>query len=610
MSIRTKFIGVFLLFSVGTLLLFSGLAFYFVSQAFQKSVETNQLQFVELQKKAITRFFQEEIFDKNLNIVVPKPQTAVPLDCDLRPLFEQTFELNPAIQEVTMIAAATGRGISEPGRCAESGESIPVAFGVELYHQVRNGELEVDAQRNYKNDEKFQQALSGEKYISEVQHTLAGPMVTVAAAAYNQAPAAEEPSVLFVTVANVSLSSLLEQVASQQTLGQSDYLVVFDGQHNFLSGSYRVVVGKDMLTLPAWIQGLDAAATSDAYRGMLGKEVVGAYTRLPEVGGWVVLSEWPTQEAYAVLTRLRLQIILFTLAIFVALSLTSVVVSRVIVRPILLLAKGAEEIGKGKFDQKIAITTGDELEHLGQRFNEMAKGLKRLDELRKEFVFIATHELRAPITAIKGYLDLIREAGVELPKTIEMPVARITQVNDNLVHLVDDLLEIARAEAGRLQVEVSPQELAPIVDEIVASLGVVAEPRKVVVRIDALAAVLPRVMADPDKLREVLMNLVSNAIKYNRDGGSVTVSHEIIGDKVITRVADTGIGMSVEEQTHLFEKFWRSNDVDVRKQTGTGLGLFIVKEIIERMDGKIWAQSEKGTGTTFSFSLFIAKENA
>jgi len=240
----------------------------------------------------------------------------------------------------------------------------------------------------------------------------------------------------------------------------------------------------------------------------------------------------------------------------------------------------------------------------------MAKGLKRLDELRKEFVFIATHELRAPITAIKGYLDLIREAGVELPKTIEMPVARITQVNDNLVHLVDDLLEIARAEAGRLQVEVSPQELAPIVDEIVASLGVVAEPRKVVVRIDALAAVLPRVMADPDKLREVLMNLVSNAIKYNRDGGSVTVSHEIIGDKVITRVADTGIGMSVEEQTHLFEKFWRSNDVDVRKQTGTGLGLFIVKEIIERMDGKIWAQSEKGTGTTFSFSLFIAKENA
>ena len=257
-------------------------------------------------------------------------------------------------------------------------------------------------------------------------------------------------------------------------------------------------------------------------------------------------------------------------------------------------------------EQKLWVHTGDELEELSDTFNEMAKGLKRLDELRKEFVFIATHELRAPATAIKGYLDLIREAGVELPKTVEMPFQRIKQVNDNLVHLVDDLLEIARAEAGRLTVDVSPQELPPIVDEIVASLKVVAEPRKISLVIEPIQTPFPKVTADPDKLREVLMNLISNAIKYNRDGGSVTVRLETKGQEILTHVLDTGLGIGAEEQKHLFEKFWRSDDPDVRKQTGTGLGLFIVKEIVERMDGKIWAVSEKGKGTTFSFSLKIA----
>jgi signal transduction histidine kinase len=117
---------------------------------------------------------------------------------------------------------------------------------------------------------------------------------------------------------------------------------------------------------------------------------------------------------------------------------------------------------------------------------------------------------------------------------------------------------------------------------------------------------VPVVMSDPAKLREVITNLVSNSTKYNVPGGKVTVSHEVRNNHLYTSVADTGIGIKREEKANLFKKFWRSEDLSVRSQPGTGLGLFIVRELVERMGGRVEIESEEGKGTTVSFSLPLA----
>lgn len=232
---------------------------------------------------------------------------------------------------------------------------------------------------------------------------------------------------------------------------------------------------------------------------------------------------------------------------------------------------------------------------------------KRLDRLKNEFVFIAAHELRSPVTAIRLLLNLIFEdKRLTFDPVLRDYLLKVQEADGRLMQLVDDLLAVSRSESGRMKIEVSPQDMAAHVEEIFGEARPNALTRDVTLRHAPLSP-MPRVMADPGKLREILSNLVANAIKYNVAGGTVTVSHAVRGEFLETSVADTGIGISVEDQARLFEKFWRSEDVAVRAQPGTGLGLFIVKELVERMGGRISVASVPGKGATFSCTLPLAE---
>lgn len=231
---------------------------------------------------------------------------------------------------------------------------------------------------------------------------------------------------------------------------------------------------------------------------------------------------------------------------------------------------------------------------------------KRLDRLKNEFVYIAAHELRNPVTAIRLLLNIIfDDKRVPLEPIIRGYLLKIQEADERLLQLVDDLLEVSRSESGRLKIQVAPQQISEHVEEIFGELRPTALTRDVELVHEKLHT-MPQVLADPSKLKEIFANLISNAIKYNVNGGKVTVSHELQGDYLVTHVTDNGIGISAEDQAKLFEKFWRSEDVAVRAQSGTGLGLFIVKEMINRMGGKISVTSEAGKGTTFSFTLPLA----
>lgn len=365
-----------------------------------------------------------------------------------------------------------------------------------------------------------------------------------------------------------------------------------------------VTAGRDFL----------GAEGQQRYKNFFGEGVVAAGRFLPKYG-WGLVAEWPEAEADASVNELIYNSTLISVSVFAAAALASILLAILIVRPIKALERGTEKVAQGKFDEEVKIKTGDELEELGEAFNKMTAGLRRLEELKEEFIFVAAHELRTPVVAIKGYLALVLDGttGEVGEKTREF-IQKVIRSNDRLIQLVDDLLEVSRSEAGRLKIEVSSIDIVEPIRQVLAELEKMAEEKGIEVRHKILPN-MPKAFADPDRVKEVMINLLGNAIKYIglQVGGvnkprKVMVSHELAGNALITHVRDTGLGMSDEAQKGLFEKFYRIPREEVRGITGTGLGLFIVKEIIEKMGGKVWAYSEgEGKGSTFSFSLPLAR---
>lgn len=237
------------------------------------------------------------------------------------------------------------------------------------------------------------------------------------------------------------------------------------------------------------------------------------------------------------------------------------------------------------------------------------KKIKEVDQMKDEFISMASHELRTPLGAIKGYTSLILEEtfgkieNEEMQKSLKKVMALTNRLNE----LVDDLLNVSRIEQGRLSVENENIEIEPIVEEIISQLKVSADEKGLSLEYLKPKEKLPKIFADPERLKQILVNLIGNSIKYTFKG-SVKVYTELKNGKLEIRVADTGIGISAEEQKHLFEKFQRVKNEETANISGTGLGLWITKQIVELMKGKIYLESMKGAGSQFTVVLGLGKE--
>ncbi|MCK5084922.1 MAG: HAMP domain-containing histidine kinase [Candidatus Pacebacteria bacterium] len=235
--------------------------------------------------------------------------------------------------------------------------------------------------------------------------------------------------------------------------------------------------------------------------------------------------------------------------------------------------------------------------------------IKELDQMKDEFISIASHELRTPLTAIKGYLSLISDETYGKIENEEMKkgIDRAIISTERLEALIEDLLNVSRIEQGRLDVENEKVELEPIIQEIISQLKIPADEKKLLLEYKKPKEKLPLVLADPERLKQALINLIGNSIKYT-EKGNIEVTTKIENDKLEIKIADTGIGMSAEEQKHLFEKFQRVQNEKTAKIIGTGLGLWITKQIIELMNGKIYLESMKNVGTQVTIKLNLAKK--
>jgi len=288
-------------------------------------------------------------------------------------------------------------------------------------------------------------------------------------------------------------------------------------------------------------------------------------------------------------------------ALVAAALLVSLFLSRRIVAPVRKLTDASQHIAEGDYEKRVKVQGVDEIAQLAGCFNHMAGQLEQAETLRRQLIGDVTHELRTPLTSIKGYMEGLVD-GV-LPPTPET-FNQIHQEADRLSRLVDDLQELSRVEAKAFSLDVHPVAVSSLVQTTLKRLAPQAAAKRIDLGSD-LPADLPPILADEDRITQVLVNLAANAIQYTPEGGRVTISAGQHGDEVQVAVTDTGIGIPPEHIGNLFTRFYRVDKSRSRGAGGgSGIGLTIARHLVEAHGGRIWAGSEgEGKGSTFTFSV-------
>jgi histidine kinase len=261
-------------------------------------------------------------------------------------------------------------------------------------------------------------------------------------------------------------------------------------------------------------------------------------------------------------------------------------------------------IADGNYSERVPVRGTDEIGQLAIRFNQMATQLEQVESMRRQLIGDVAHELRTPLTSIKGYMEGLVD-GV-LPPTPET-YNQIHREADRLSRLVDDLQELSRVESMAYALEIRPVAIDGLVQTTVNRLSPQAIAKHITLN-SQLAAGLPPIRADEDRITQVLVNLVANAIQYTPEGGHVTISAARYADEVHISVVDTGIGIPPEHLANLYTRFYRVDKSRSRNAGGgSGIGLTIARHLVEAHGGRIWAESKgEGQGSTFTFSLRVA----
>ena len=277
-------------------------------------------------------------------------------------------------------------------------------------------------------------------------------------------------------------------------------------------------------------------------------------------------------------------------------------VARGMTQPLRDMANAAREMEHGDYSQRVQVASIDEVGQLANAFNRMSAELDQLERLRRDLVANVSHELKTPISALRAHLENLLD-GVERPdpETLQVMLAQ----SERLGRLVDQLLELSRLESGDLSLHREEVPLRPLVSEVVSEIEVARSDKAV--RLDEeIPEDLPAIFADRERVHQVLFNLLDNAVRFTPAGGHVTVSASRRRDDVDVAVSDTGPGIAPEHLPRLFERFYRVDEARSRDGGGTGIGLAIARSVVEAHGGRIWAESELGRGSVFTFELPVA----
>jgi two-component system, NtrC family, sensor kinase len=439
-------------------------------------------------------------------------------------------------------------------------------------------------------------------------------------------------------VAEVDLR-FLDDVITRTRVGSAGYGYAIDRNGRLVAHPDRnlVLKGTSFASLPqvrAALEGAEPEARSVTIgRDPDGREVLSAFQTIDQLG-WRVFVEEPLSEAFAPLdSTIRRTALLLVLFLSLAIG-TSVVLARRMARPIVAMQAAAARIGVGALDQRIEVGSRDELGALAEEFNrmaaqlqesyagleqkvdertlELATALAELDEKsreletaslhKSEFLANMSHELRTPLNAIIGFSQVLREGmvGEVNPKQAEY-LDDILSSGNHLLSLINDVLDLSKVEAGQVELELAPFSLQEALERGVVMVRERATRDGVTLTL-APAAERELVPGDERRVRQVIFNLLSNAVKFTPQGGSVDVWTTRVNGEVRVSVCDTGPGIAPGDQERIFEEF-QQTEAGLEQREGTGLGLALSKRLVELHGGRIWVESEPGSGSTFTFTL-------
>lgn len=299
------------------------------------------------------------------------------------------------------------------------------------------------------------------------------------------------------------------------------------------------------------------------------------------------------------LDRLYVTLIIAALAAGGIGTLFGLGISRTIGAPLASLASAAHDFAAHKWDRRVTVQGTDEIADVARAFNSMADALQRAENLRRNLMADIAHELRTPLTVMQGNLRAILDGVYPLELR---EVATLYDETRLMSRLVADLRELALAEGGQLPLNLQTVELKSALNSSVEQFALAAEAQDTHIEIAETA--LPTVQADPDRLVQVMHNLIGNALRYT-PGGRITIAAEQLANLVRIRITDTGTGIAPEDLPHLFDRFYRADES--RAGSNTGLGLAIAKAWVEAMGGNIGVESNTGQGSTFWFTLQAVK---
>ena len=440
-----------------------------------------------------------------------------------------------------------------------------------------------------------------------------------------------------VSVAEVNLK-LIWDVVSQIKVGERGHAYVVDAQGRLIAHPdiSLVLRNTDMSRLAQ----VNAARGTTGGEGgaservqesedIGGRKVLTAYAPVAPLG-WLVFVELPATEAYAPLYAALERLAFVLLAALGFAVLAGMFLAGRMVGPIQALRAGAERIGGGDLSQQIRIKTGDELEALADQFNVMAGRLKesyagleqKVEERTREveeksrqlelasqhksqFLSSMSHELRTPLNAIIGLTEMMvtNAARFGTEKAAE-PLRRVHRAGSHLLGLINQVLDLSKIEAGKLELSPDWVNLTPLINEVVDTARPLAEQNnnRLVVKCQEN---LGSLTVDPMRLRQILLNLLSNACKFTKQGEVTLLARKLVneGNWIEFAVSDTGIGMTPEQQAKLFEEFTQADSSTARQYGGTGLGLAITRKLARMMGGDVTLTSEAGKGSTFTVRL-------
>jgi signal transduction histidine kinase len=306
------------------------------------------------------------------------------------------------------------------------------------------------------------------------------------------------------------------------------------------------------------------------------------------------------------LKRIGLFLLLGMIVAFAASVAMAWFLSHRILSPVQLLRHAVQKLGAGDLSQRVNLTDQGEIGELASAFNAMANGLERADQVQRQMIGDIAHELRTPLSNIRGYIEAVRDRVIEPD---EETIATLDGEAVLLSRLVDDLQELSMVEAGQMALEFQPEDIVELVAHSMDAMSTSAAARGVHME-RTMDADLPLVTADYHRISQVMRNLLDNALTHTSEGGSITVGALRSGDFVEVSVSDTGEGIEAEDLPHIFDRFYRADRSRTRATGGRGLGLTISKGLVEAHGGSLTVESTPGKGSRFCFALPAFSEEA